>query len=267
VKFLLDANVLVCALNDTAGVRRRLNEAQASGAKLLTSAVVVGELSFGASASARPEQNHARLRAMLARMEVVPFTETAAQRFGDIKASLRRRGLARGDADLQIASTAIVEDATLVTDDQALLDRSIPELRTENWTGARRAPDQVSAGGRAVHAHGGLVRGDGDLFHADAGSVRADGGSVRTHGGSVRADGGLIHADGGSVRADGALVATDGGLVHADGGLVRADGGIVDADGGLVSADIGLVSADGGLVTPRRHSIAGRQVRDGARSA
>jgi tRNA(fMet)-specific endonuclease VapC len=135
VKLLLDANVLVCALNDTGGVRRRLNAVQASGATILTSAVVVGELSFGASASARPDQNHARLHAMLAKMEVVPFTEATGHRFGDIKASLRRRGLAKGDADLQIAATAIVEDATLVTDDQALLDGSIPELRTENWVG------------------------------------------------------------------------------------------------------------------------------------
>jgi len=112
-----------------------LNEVQASGATIITSAVVVGEFSFGASASARPEQNHARLRAMLAKMEVVPFTEAAGHRFGDIKAFLRRRGLAKSDADLQIAATAIVEDATLVTDDQALLDGTLPNLRTENWVG------------------------------------------------------------------------------------------------------------------------------------
>lgn len=133
MKFLLDSNALVCALNDTGGVRGRLNDAQSSGATILTSAVVVGELAFGASASARPEQNHARLRAMLAKMEVLPFTGAAAQKFGDIKATLRRRGLAKGDADLQIAATAVVEDATLVTDDRALLDASIPGLSTENW--------------------------------------------------------------------------------------------------------------------------------------
>ncbi len=113
MKFLLDSNALVCALNDTGGVRGRLNDAQSSGATILTSAVVVGELAFGASASARPEQNHARLRAMLAKMEVVPFTGAAARKFGDI---------------------AVVEDATLVTDDRALLDASIPGLGTEDWT-------------------------------------------------------------------------------------------------------------------------------------
>jgi tRNA(fMet)-specific endonuclease VapC len=133
VRYLLDANTLVCALNGTGGVRARLNSAQASGAELLTSAVVVGELSFGASASARREQNHARLRAMLARFEVIPFTAAAAERFGDVKAALRTRGLAKSDADLQIAATAIVESATLVTDDRALLDGSIPDLLTENW--------------------------------------------------------------------------------------------------------------------------------------
>ena len=133
MRFLLDANVLVCALNDTGGVRGRLNHAQSSGERILTSAVVVGELAFGASASARPKQNHARLRAMPGRMEVVPFTEGAAQKFGEIKASLRARGLAKSDADLQISATAIVEGATLVTDDQALLDGSIANLEAVNW--------------------------------------------------------------------------------------------------------------------------------------
>lgn len=133
MKFLLDTNVLVCALNDTCGVRARLNEVEASGSNILTSAVVVGELAFGASASARPEQNHARLRAMLSRIEVQPFAEDAARKFGEVKAALRTRGLAKSDADLQIAATAIIADATLVTDDQALLDGSIAGLRVENW--------------------------------------------------------------------------------------------------------------------------------------
>ena len=133
MKYLLDANTLVCALNDTGGVRRRLKEAEANGARILTSAIVMAELSFGASASARPEQNRARLKAMLTRLVVVPFEESAARAFGDIKAQLRRRGIAKGDADLQIAATAIVEDAVLVTDDNALLAGDIPDLRVENW--------------------------------------------------------------------------------------------------------------------------------------
>ena len=66
--YLLDANTLACALNDTGGVRARVNDAEAT-ARILTSAVVVAELSFGASAS--------------------------AHKFGALKASLRKRGLAR----------------------------------------------------------------------------------------------------------------------------------------------------------------------------
>jgi tRNA(fMet)-specific endonuclease VapC len=95
--------------------------------------VVVGELAYGAWASARSEQNLARLAAILARLEVIPFTEIAARKFGELKAGLRRRGLVKGDADLQIASTAVVEEALLITDDQALLDGTIPNLKAENW--------------------------------------------------------------------------------------------------------------------------------------
>ncbi len=74
MSYLLDANTLACALNDSGGVRPRLNDAE-SRTRMVTSAVVMAELSFAAAASARPAQNRARLDAMLARLDVIPFGE------------------------------------------------------------------------------------------------------------------------------------------------------------------------------------------------
>jgi predicted nucleic acid-binding protein len=49
MKWLLDTNIIIHALNGVPAVRRRLNEAEERG-EILTSAVVVGELIYGAGA-------------------------------------------------------------------------------------------------------------------------------------------------------------------------------------------------------------------------
>ncbi|MFH0903120.1 MAG: PIN domain-containing protein, partial [Pseudomonadota bacterium] len=56
-----------------------------------------------------------------------------AERFADIKAALRRRGISKSDVDLLIAATALELDATLATNDQALHDGTITGLRVEDW--------------------------------------------------------------------------------------------------------------------------------------
>jgi len=46
---------------------------------------------------------------------------------------MESRGVVKSDFDLIIACTALEHGATLITSDAALLDGSIPELRSENW--------------------------------------------------------------------------------------------------------------------------------------
>jgi hypothetical protein len=55
------------------------------------------------------------------------------RRFGRPKAELERRGVTKQDSDLYIVATAIEAGATLVTNDRALLDGTIPGLAVENW--------------------------------------------------------------------------------------------------------------------------------------
>ena len=49
------------------------------------------------------------------------------------RAALRARGISKSDFDLLIASTALEQNAVLVTDDRALLDGTIAGLKVENW--------------------------------------------------------------------------------------------------------------------------------------
>jgi tRNA(fMet)-specific endonuclease VapC len=61
--------------------------------------------------------------------------------FGSLKADLERRGSTVDDFDLVIASTALVFNYTLVTNNERHF-RFIPGLRVENWT---RPPGPPSA--------------------------------------------------------------------------------------------------------------------------
>ncbi len=132
MKWLLDTNTIIHALNGVLSVRRRLNEVEEQG-EILTSAVVVGELIYGAESSARCEENRENIRRKLERVRVVPLDAQIADRWGTLKAKLRVRGRMKADIDLLIAATALAEEAVLVTDDAALLAGDIPGLTVENW--------------------------------------------------------------------------------------------------------------------------------------
>ena len=100
--------------------------------QLILCAPVIAELTFGAYLSSRREQNLERVDRLTAGMNVAPFDERAARRFGEIKSKLRRRGIAKTDFDLAIAVIALEQGAVLVTNDRALQDGSIEGLDFED---------------------------------------------------------------------------------------------------------------------------------------
>ena len=131
--WLLDTNMLVYARNGKTPVAARLDQAWEQG-DVVTSLLAVGELIYGAEKSARREENLAAVEQQLAMLDgVLPLTIEIVHRFGRLKADLERRGVTKQDIDLHIAATAIEAGATLVTNDHALLDGSIPGLTVENW--------------------------------------------------------------------------------------------------------------------------------------
>lgn len=131
VRYALDTNVVVAALNGVQPVPTRLAAVEATD--ILLAAPVIAELYFGAHASSRVRENVARVDRLLTLFGLRPFDEAAARRFSEVKAGLRRAGRAKSDFDLAIASIALVHGATLVTHDAALLDGSIIGLQVEDW--------------------------------------------------------------------------------------------------------------------------------------
>jgi tRNA(fMet)-specific endonuclease VapC len=138
VKYALDTNIVIAALNGVPPIPTRLADLQP--ADIVLPAPVIAELYFGAHASSRVRENIARIDRLLALFGMQPFGEAAARRFAEVKAELRRGGQARSDFDLAIASIAIVHGATLVTHDTALLDGSITGLVVEDWLAPHPGP-------------------------------------------------------------------------------------------------------------------------------
>ena len=68
----------------------------------------------------------------LAGIKIFPFDETAAKEYGDIRATLERRGTPIGANDLLIAAHARALQLTLVTNNVREFER-VNGLQIENW--------------------------------------------------------------------------------------------------------------------------------------
>jgi tRNA(fMet)-specific endonuclease VapC len=99
---------------------------------LFITSITVAELVHGANRSFHRDDNLARLEVLFAALIVLSFDETAARRFGQLKAELEERGKTLNDLDLQIASIALEHNLLLVTNNTKHFKR-IKELGLENW--------------------------------------------------------------------------------------------------------------------------------------
>ncbi len=131
MKYVLDANIAIGALNRIETIQHALSGVPAS--EVGVPIVALAELYFGAYKSARRDENLAKLHALAHSLTVLPVTDAVADLYGQTRAALERRGLVKTDFDLIIACTALSLNATLVTNDQSLLDGSISDLQTANW--------------------------------------------------------------------------------------------------------------------------------------
>ena len=74
----------------------------------------------------------ASIQDLLRDVQVLPFDEECALRFGQVRGELLRKGISVNTTDLMIAAMAIVHDLTLVTHNSSDF-RGVPQLRMEDW--------------------------------------------------------------------------------------------------------------------------------------
>jgi tRNA(fMet)-specific endonuclease VapC len=96
------------------------------------SAITLAELEYGVEKSQHCERNKIALIGFLTPLEILPFSDKSAVKFGEIRATLEKKGQVIGAYDLLIGAHAFSENLTLVTNNTKEFSR-IPNLSLENW--------------------------------------------------------------------------------------------------------------------------------------
>lgn len=131
MKYMLDTNICIYvikkkplhALKKFAAVNRE---------DMCISSITLAELMFGACKSNNPIKNKSALMIFLAGIKILPFNDAAATEYGDIRATLERRGTPIGANDLLIAAHARSMQLTLVTNNLKEFAR-VDGLQLEDW--------------------------------------------------------------------------------------------------------------------------------------
>ncbi|WP_419662661.1 VapC1: tRNA(fMet)-specific endonuclease [Desulfosarcina variabilis str. Montpellier] len=131
LKYLLDTNIVIYTMkNRPQRLKRRFQEHHG---RMAISAVTLGELVFGAEHSQEVERNLADIESFVARLDVLPFNNTAAYHFGQIRAALYRIGRPIGPYDMMIAGHARANGLILITNNTNEFER-IPGLLIDDWS-------------------------------------------------------------------------------------------------------------------------------------
>ena len=99
---------------------------------VVISAITLSELQHGVFKSENPEQNRVALLEFLVPFTVLPYEDTAARAYGEIRAHLEKQGAPIGPMDMLIAAHACSRGLILVTNNEQEF-RRVPGLAIENW--------------------------------------------------------------------------------------------------------------------------------------
>lgn len=131
MKYLLDTDALIYWLKGNKNIEQKALNVGLN--RLGYSIISHAELYFGAYNSEQKEKNLAAIQIVQQKLTLVNLDTKSAQLFGSIKADLKRQGNIIMDADIMIASIAISNKLTLITNNEKHFER-ITELKIENWS-------------------------------------------------------------------------------------------------------------------------------------
>lgn len=129
MKYLLDTNIFIELLRGNTDVANSIITAGEDACAM--SVITLYELSYGAFHSKYPEREMKKVNT-LANMYEVLHLPIPALTYAKIQEELTSQGMRIDNYDLLIATTAIDNNLTLVTDNLKHFQR-IKQLQTENW--------------------------------------------------------------------------------------------------------------------------------------
>lgn len=130
MKWMLDTDTCIAIIKGNPASALKKLRGKSVG-QVGISSVTLGELACGAAKSGRREEAHTALSEFLLALEIASFDSEAAVSYGQVRASLEKRGTP-GPLDTLIAAHAAALDVILVTHNTREFKR-IDALRLEDW--------------------------------------------------------------------------------------------------------------------------------------
>ena len=104
-----------------------------SPSELSLSTITLAEIYYGiAKSPVKKKERRLKIERIKSHLEIYPFNESAALKYGEIRASLERQGQVISERDLQIAAIALSKKLCVVTHNAKEFDR-IAGLKVEDW--------------------------------------------------------------------------------------------------------------------------------------
>jgi tRNA(fMet)-specific endonuclease VapC len=132
MKIMLDTNICIYLIKRQPLIVLKHFEAYQIG-DIGISSIAFSELQYGVAKSAHREKNTKALEEFMIPLEIVPFDESAAEVYGEIRAALERAGKLIGAMDMLIAAHSLSLGLPLVTNNAHEFLR-IPSLNIIDWT-------------------------------------------------------------------------------------------------------------------------------------
>ncbi|MBB3175375.1 tRNA(fMet)-specific endonuclease VapC [Endobacter medicaginis] len=122
---MFDTNTVSDIISGIEMVLRRVETLNPATCRI--SAVTAGEIAYGLARRPDATRLHRLTAAVMERLEVLPWDQAAAARYGLLRADQERQGRSLGALDMMIAAHALATGATLFTNDKAF--QGVPDLR------------------------------------------------------------------------------------------------------------------------------------------
>ena len=130
--YLLDTDILSNLMKRDPSPSLEAKMASVPADAQFASSITLGELIYGAKKKGSSRLMQEIEDRVASHLLVLPFDAEAARRYGEVRAELESRGTPIGDADIRIASIALVRGLIVVTGNTKHFDR-VAGLPVENW--------------------------------------------------------------------------------------------------------------------------------------
>jgi|SRR5690554_2559759 len=131
MKYMLDTNICIYIIKEKP--KKVINKFHTLDVgDICISSITLAELEYGVEKSQYTERNRLALAGFLSSIEILSFSDKAAESYGRIRANLERQGNIIGAYDLMIGAHALSENLILVTNNTKEFQR-INNLSLENW--------------------------------------------------------------------------------------------------------------------------------------